>query len=310
MSKVAVITGSAKGIGAIIALSLAEAGCSVVLNYRKSQDKAEQILQSLHSKGAEAISVQADVSQHDQAKKLVDETMNRFHKIDYLINAAGPFIWTRKYLMDYDIDQWRRVLDGNLSSVFYLAKYVLPIMRQNGFGRMINFGFDDVDTAPEWPYRAPYASAKTGLVSLTKSIAAEERIYGITANMISTGDIRNKEKNEAIHDMIEKGEIRRTNACLEIVKFVEFMLSSTALNGSIVNLSGGRNIRHEVDILNTPMEPDTLSINAKVKVLPWQAEGVILSKEEDYYRRWIYTVKELASDRTGEFGIDQLEVTP
>ena len=90
------------------------------------------------------------------------------------------------------------MINGNLSSAFFLCKNIIPSMRRQDFGRIITFGYDRAETAPDQFYRGPYASAKTGLVTLTKTLALEERPHGITVNMICPGDIRKKEKEEAL----------------------------------------------------------------------------------------------------------------
>src|SRR5699024_12559102 len=106
----------------------------------------------------------------------------------FIINAA-PYQFEKKKVVDYKDEELQAMIEGNLSSVFHCAKLVIPIMRMQKFSRIITYGFQDAEQAPGWIYRSAFSAAKVGLVSLTKSIAIEEAENGITANMVSPGDI-------------------------------------------------------------------------------------------------------------------------
>lgn len=308
--KVALLTGSATGLGAVIAHSMAMQKYSLIINYRTSNKEPIHTIENLKSLGAcKAIALQGDVSDPNQVEKMVDQAFAYFGKIDILIHTAGPFLRERKPLTENSLDEWFQMMNGNLSSAFFLCKKIIPAMRKQGYGRIIHFGYDRAEMAGDQFYRGPYASAKTGLVSLTKTLALEERPHGITVNMICPGDIRKKEKEAAIHETLLNREINPRNPCRALVDTVNLLLSpgSEEINGSILTVNKGLNIFHEVDLPNFLLEAP-LEKGRKVTVFPWKGkQGMIIDVKRDYYRRFIYTIEDLHTKNIGHFTRFQFE---
>lgn len=308
--KVALLTGSATGLGAVIAHHLAIKGYTIAINYRHSKEQALKTLEHLKNIGApNGIAIQADLSDPTQTETLVNTTLSTFKQVDVLIHTAGPFLRERKPLTENSYAEWFEMINGNLSSAFFLCKNLIPAMRKRGFGRIITFGFDRAEQATDQFYRGPYASAKTGLVSLTRTLAIEERPHGITTNMICPGDIRKKEKEDAISDLMQNKQVNSTNPCRAIIDTVDLFLSpaSYELNGSIISVHGGKNIFHEIDLPNFSKEP-SLKKGQWVLVHPWNHEkGEIVHITIDYYGRNLYTIKNESGGKSGQFTNYQIQ---
>ena len=243
--KIALITGSAKGLGKMTALSLAEQGCDIVVNYVHSRDEAEELREAIERKGARCITVQGDVSRSEDMRKLVAETEQRLGGIDILINNAGPFIRERRLFADYMPEEIDYLMRGNLLGVIELDHLVLPFMRRKHWGRVIHFGFGHAAEARAWPHRAVYAAAKVGLVSFTKTLAVEEAGNGVTVNMICPGDIRGANKEKHIRDVEhitdEESPRGRPGTGEDIARVIAFLClpQSDFITGNIMDISGG-----------------------------------------------------------------------
>jgi 3-oxoacyl-[acyl-carrier protein] reductase len=247
--KVAFITGGATGIGIQTALQLAAKGYHLVINYRNSALEAENLVDDLNRKyGTKNIAIQGDVANFEDCERMVCEAIAAFRKIDILIHNAGPYIQERKPLTDYRIEEWNYLLQGNLSSAFYLAKLVIPLMRKQKWGRIITMGFDRVETAPGWIYRSAFAAAKTGLASLTRTIAIEEAKNGITANMVSPGDIKSEWKEKTIAEAVSFKEANqgqgREGTGEDIARIISFLADekSDLITGCIFSATGGMDV--------------------------------------------------------------------
>ena len=151
-------------------------------------------------------------------------------------------------MSEYSIQEWQYMINGNLNSFFYLAQYILPYMRKQKWGRMITFGFDRSDTAPGWIYRSAFAAAKSGLTSLTKTLALEEAGNGITVNMICPGDIIPTWKEKSIEEakvvQDESVPVGRPGTGEDIARMVLFLSSdeSSFITGSIIPVTGGKDV--------------------------------------------------------------------
>jgi len=250
--KTALITGGASGIGKKTALYLAENGYQLAINYRNSKTEAISLANQLtECFGNKNIAVQGDVSNRNDCIRIVDETLAAYQTVDVLVHNAGPYIHERKKLADYSFEEWDYLVQGNLNSVFYLTKLVIPSMRDQKWGRIITFGYDRVETAPGWIFRSAFAAAKTGLASLTRTIAIEEAEHGITANMVCPGDIINqwKESNiEEARDVIGNAPIGRYGTGEDIARVIAFLADekSDFITGSIIPVTGGLNVLGKV----------------------------------------------------------------
>lgn len=247
--KVALITGGSAGIGKKTALYLAEQGYQLAINYRQSKSEAETFAAHLTEVyGARVACFQADISNEKDCRRMVEQVTSTFSSIDVLVHNAGPYIHQRKRMAEYSIEEWNYLINGNLSSAFYLLKWIIPIMRREKWGRIITLGFDRAETAPGWNYRSAFAAAKTGLASLTRTIALEEAEYGITANMICPGDITNDWKDKDIVDAeaVFHGQtpIGRPGTGEDISRVISFLLDekSSFITGSIIPVTGGADV--------------------------------------------------------------------
>ncbi|ETI67893.1 SDR family oxidoreductase [Neobacillus vireti] len=244
--KTALITGGASGIGKQTAIQLAEKGYQLAINYRNSESEAVSLARQLtDSFGTKIITVQGDVANYDDCYRMVEETLSAFTAVDILVHNAGPYIHERKKLTDYTLEEWNYLIQGNLSAVFYLSKLIIPLMRKQQWGRIITLGYDRVETAPGWVYRSAFAAAKTGLASLTRTLAIEEAVHGITANMVCPGDIINEWKEKNIEESIAAFEgtvpVGRQGTGEDIARVIAFLTDekSDFITGSIIPVTGG-----------------------------------------------------------------------
>jgi 3-oxoacyl-[acyl-carrier protein] reductase len=243
--QVALITGSAKGLGKMTACTLARQGCDIVINYVHSEKEAVQLQDDIRKLGVDCIAIQADISKTEQLAAMVDRVDRYFGRIDILVNNAGPFIRERRRFVEYTLEEIEYLMRGNLLGVMQLDYLVLPMMRRQQWGRIIHFGFGHAGEARGWPHRAVYAAAKVGLVSFTKTLAEEEAEFGITVNMICPGDIRgeNKEKNIADVEGVTDPESPRGRPGTgeDIARVIAFLCDrqSDFVTGNIMDISGG-----------------------------------------------------------------------
>ncbi|MFD0868088.1 3-ketoacyl-ACP reductase [Chlamydia abortus] len=243
--KVALITGSAKGLGKMTAVTLAEQGCDIAINYVHSRTEALALAERLEAFGVRSLAVQADVSRTEDLRRMVREVEEQLGGIDILVNNAGPFVRERRLFADYDTEEIDYLVRGNLLGVMELDHMVLPMMRKQGWGRIIHFGFGRASEGTGWPHRAVYAAAKVGLVSFTKTLAVEEAPNGITVNMICPGDIRGEYKEKYIHEVEQitddESPRGRPGTGEDVARTIAFLCHprSDFITGNIMDISGG-----------------------------------------------------------------------
>jgi NAD(P)-dependent dehydrogenase (short-subunit alcohol dehydrogenase family) len=180
--KIALITGASKGLGRAMALSLSEAGATIALVSRDEQKLAAVKSEIEHSAGRAAVFV-ADVRYEEQVQRLESEVSDRLGKVQILINNAG--INLRKNLIDFTLEEWRSVMDSNLTSVFLMCRSFVPHMKGSGYGRILNM--TSIMSHISLPGRSAYSSSKTALLGLIRALALELAPEGITVNGISPG---------------------------------------------------------------------------------------------------------------------------
>lgn len=243
--RVALITGSAKGLGKRTALTLADQGCNIVLNYVHSANEAEGLRSIIERKGVQCIAIAADISEPEQIERLVDQVNTQFGGADIIVNNAGPFIRERRSFVEYTQAEIIALIHGNLLGAMLLDHMVIPSMRKKKWGRIIHFGFGHAGEARAWPHRAVYAAAKTGLVSFTKTLAVEEAPYGITVNMVCPGDIRGMNKEKSIAEVEDVVDLETPNgrpgSGEDIARVIQYLCQedSDFITGNIMDITGG-----------------------------------------------------------------------
>ncbi len=239
-NRVALIPGGAKGIGRAIGLRLAKDGWNIALCYRKSGDAAEEAVNGMRAEGAEAFSVQCDVSDPAACKELVDQVLDKFGAIHALINCAGPY--HRVPLLKETIEGWKEMFDNNLHPVFYLSRLVAPVMQEQRWGRLINFSMANADRMVAQPHVTAHYIAKSGILILTRTLAKVLGPHGITANTISPGFINSgSAPEEELQSMVKNIPAGYVGELEDVVSVTCFLLSDEAryVNGANLHLSGG-----------------------------------------------------------------------
>ncbi|MEL6902702.1 MAG: 3-oxoacyl-[acyl-carrier-protein] reductase [Cyanobacteria bacterium J06606_4] len=242
--KVAIITGSSRGIGKAAALALANEGAKVVVNYARSSGAADEVVaaigQTSTQTGAEAVALQADVSQADQVDALVQATMDKFGRIDVLVNNAG--ITRDTLLLRMKPADWQAVIDLNLTGVFLCTRAVSKIMLKQRSGRIINIS--SVAGLMGNPGQANYSAAKAGVIGFTKTIAKELAPRGVTANAVAPGfiatDMTEDLKNtEDILKFIPLGRYGQPEEVAGLIRFLAADPAAAYITGQVMNVDGG-----------------------------------------------------------------------
>lgn len=238
--RVAIVTGGSRGIGSIIAKELAKQGVSVVINYNSSSDAADQVVQEIEEFGGQAYASHADVSDSAQARVLIEETINKFGKLDFLINNAG--ITRDRTFRKMDEENWRKVIDVNLNSVYNTTSAALAPIQASDAGRIINISSVIGQTGGFG--QTNYSAAKAGMLGFTKSLALELAKTNVTVNAICPGFIETamvKEIPEEIRQQIvSKIPQRRFGSPEEIARGVVFLCQDGEyITGQELNINGG-----------------------------------------------------------------------
>jgi 3-oxoacyl-[acyl-carrier protein] reductase len=242
------ITGGTQGIGKKVSEHFLKQGYSATVNYRSNDTEANRMLSEFSAYKRNIQLLKADVTDLEAAASVVQETVKKWGRIDCFIHCTGPFIFERKPIIDHEPEEWDSMIRGNLSSVFYILKSLVPVMREQRFGRIVAFGFQNVSDAPGWPDHGPFASAKVALVSLIKTLAIEEAEHGITANMISPGIILPDMKAASIEEARLRPKKRtpfgRSVTGEDIARAAAFLCEeeSQMVTGSILDLTGAVNV--------------------------------------------------------------------
>jgi 3-oxoacyl-[acyl-carrier protein] reductase len=189
MDKIALVTGSSRGIGKDIAVSMAGRTGGVAVHYFSREKDAAKVVDSIVRRGSQAAAFQADLTQKSGARTLIEGVMEEFGRIDVLVNNFGP-IFVKPWLEAADTE-WEGIFRSNLLSALFCIREALPSMRARKWGRIVNMGYSRVEQLTSFQSITPYAVAKTGLLILTRSAAASEAGSGITVNMVSPGLMEN-----------------------------------------------------------------------------------------------------------------------
>ena len=240
-SRIALVTGASRGIGAATALKLAEQGCDVAVNYHRNQDAAQAVVEQIEGLDQHAVAVQADLGNMDDAERLVEETVDRLGGLHVLVNNAGHV--ARATLEELTLDDWRRMMAVTLDGAFVVSQKAAGHMTSAGWGRIVNVS--SLRAMAGYGRGAHYATAKAGLLGLTKALATELGPHGITVNAVSPGYTETDITRDALQtkgtEIRAKIPVGRVAQPEEIGALIAFLCSDEAgsINGETINANGG-----------------------------------------------------------------------
>ncbi|MCH2516953.1 MAG: 3-oxoacyl-[acyl-carrier-protein] reductase [Dehalococcoidia bacterium] len=238
---VALVTGASRGIGAVIARRLAEAGVKVGVNYLSSPESAEEVVSSIISAGGEALMVEGDVSQEEPAKSTVQQVVSNWGRIDILVNNAG--INRDRLLLRMNTDDWDQVIQVDLRGAFLCTRFVMPHLIKQRSGRVVNIS--SVVGISGNPGQANYAAAKAGLIGFTKSVAREVASRNVTVNALAPGYITTgmveKLSEAAREKILSRIPMGRFGVAEDVSEAVVFLCSKGAsyITGEVLTIDGG-----------------------------------------------------------------------
>ena len=240
--KVAIVTGASRGIGRAIAVALASEGAKVVVNYASSASAAEAVVAEINSldNGSEAIAVPADVSKEAEVDSLIKSAIDKWGRVDVLVNNAG--ITRDTLLLRMKLEDWQSVIDLNLTGVFLTSRAIAKIMLKQKSGRIINIA--SVSGLMGNAGQGNYSAAKAGVVGFTKTVAKELASRGITVNAVAPGfiatdmtaDLKNTEE---ILKYIPLGRYGQPEEIAGMVRFLAADPAAAYITGQVFNVDGG-----------------------------------------------------------------------
>ena len=241
IQRTALITGSGRNIGRAAALVLAKQGMNIVVNGSSNQDACEIVANEVREIGPKAIVVMGDVGDINALQNITSEAEKAFGRVDVLVNNAA--VRPNSPFLETDEDEWARILDIDFHAARRLAKACLPAMIDNGWGRIINFA--GMNAIHGYNGRAPVSVSKHASWGLTKSLAKEFGVKGITTNIISPGPIRpdeaDPEMRAHIDGMVGRVPIGRLGEADEVAAMVGLLASEDGafINGQLLQVNGG-----------------------------------------------------------------------
>jgi acetoacetyl-CoA reductase len=238
--KVAIVTGSSRGLGRAIALEFGDHGAKVALNYFTSKDAADELAAEMKGKGQDVIVIQAGVAHPDDCNHLIEETVKHYGGLDILVNNAG--VNRDRTIRRLSVEEWREVLATDLDSVFYCTYAAVPHMIERGAGRIINMS--SIVGQMGNLGQSNYAAAKAGIVGFSKSAAQEFARYNITVNSLCPGfietDMVMNLTDEVKAALIAKIPMGRFGKPEEVAQITRFLATEGGyITGAQININGG-----------------------------------------------------------------------
>lgn len=239
--RVAIVTGGARGIGAAITTALAKSGVRVAAGYSSNSKAADELAEKLGAEGASVSVHQGNVGVVEDCQRVVGEVLERYGRVDYLVNNAG--VTVDKTMRKMSVEDWHAVLRVNLSGAFYMTKPVLDHMLEKKFGRIVNIS--SVIGQMGNIGQVNYAASKAGLFGLTQSLARETANKGITVNCVAPGYIETEMvaaiAPEAFEKIVARVPVGRLGQASEIARAVQFLVDDDAgyITGSVISVNGG-----------------------------------------------------------------------
>lgn len=242
VSKVIVVTGGSRGIGAEIVKLLAKCGHNVILNYNKSEECAKNVEKELTEQGKAVDIFKADVSKSEEAKKLIQFALNKYSRIDVLINNAG--ISQSKLFTDITDEEWQNMIANNLSSAFYCSREAAKNMIHNKQGLIINIS--SIWGLTGASMEVHYSTAKAGMIGLTKALAKELgpsniRVNAIAPGIIDTDMVKGYSRDE-IKEIENEIPLEKIGVASNIAKCVKWLIEDDYTTGEVISINGGWHI--------------------------------------------------------------------
>jgi 3-oxoacyl-[acyl-carrier protein] reductase len=240
-NRVALVTGGSRGIGRGIAMRFAQEGARVAIAYRSNKAAAQQTLRQMQTSGADCVAVEIDITDPARAEQLVKTVVERFGRLDVVVNNVGDFRWGT--IAESSLEDWQSIFSSNLLTALFVSRAALPHMRRGRWGRIINMGAVGAERAFGQAKISAYAAAKAAVVALSRSLALEEAKNGITVNVVNPSSIDENELTltEARKIRDARFPIGRPPTVEDVASTVAFFASEEAeyVTGQVVNVSGG-----------------------------------------------------------------------
>src|SRR5712672_749913 len=235
--RVVLVTGAAKRIGRMVAVRLAAEGADVVIHYNRSKSEAEDAVAEIVKLGRKSIAIQADLCSLAQIKRLFQQTVDQFGRLDILVNSAANFL--PFHLAATTEKMWDTALDTNLKAPFFCAQAAAPLLKQSR-GVIINFA--DIGGILPWPGYIAHCASKAGMIMLTKclakALAPEVRVNAIASGTITmSGD-----PTEWEADFIRRAPLHRTGTTEDVAEAISYLVHAKFMTGQVLILDGGRTL--------------------------------------------------------------------
>ncbi len=241
MSKVALITGATRGIGRQIAVTLAKEGYDIALNYRRENEELESVKKEIEESKVQCLAIKGDVSRFEDCEEFVKQVIEKFEKIDVLVNNAG--ITKDMLLMRMKKEDFEQVIDVNLVGTFNVTKNVISHMLKARSGRIINIS--SVVGVSGNAGQTNYSASKAGIIGFTKSLAKEVASRGVLVNAVAPGFIETSMtevlKDEVKEEIAKNIPLKRIGIAQDVANVVKFLASSDSsyMTGQVLNVDGG-----------------------------------------------------------------------
>jgi len=239
--KIAIITGGGTGIGRACALAFAGQGATVAVNYSRSREEAERTAQDCRSAGGDGVAIQADVSAKEEIDRLVDDAVERWGRVDILVNSAG----TTKFAAYDDLDAlteevWNDIIGVNLKGVFFACRAVVPHMKRAGGGSIVNIG--SISAIRPVGSSIPYMATKAAVHSMTQSMAVALGPL-VRVNCVAPGFIDTRwhaGRDEAAQATRERTPVKRNGTPEDVAQAALYLCAASFVTGEIIVVDGGR----------------------------------------------------------------------
>jgi acetoacetyl-CoA reductase len=241
LGRVALITGGSRGLGAAIAKELADAGATTIVNYHHTADLATHVLEQIEEAGGTASTEQCNIADYDEVERMFADIKKKFGRLDILVNNAA--ILRDHSFRKMTAQEWREVIDTDLTALMYTSHFAVPMLLENGWGRIINISSTTGQLVVTFG-QANYAAAKAGVIGFTRALAVELARNNITVNAVAIGAMAT-EMWETVPDEIKEKiyeKIPMHRACYpeEAARVVRFLaIDGAYITGQAVNINGG-----------------------------------------------------------------------